>query len=186
MDHRRFLDARALQRRRPGAVRGPGRRRRRGPHGRLRQRRGAARHAGAPARRTSGAAAAASSGTRAAPAATCSACSRARLDCDHDTVLLAVEPAGPACHTGAVSCFRDDANGGAAVELAAGGRVSDAARAGLRAPPRGRRRAAARRHPRPGAGPAPQGHRLGPAVQLRQRRREHGGAQGLRGRPRRT
>ena len=37
-----------------------------------------------------------------------------RLDCDHDTVLLAVEPAGPACHTGAVSCFRDDANGGAA------------------------------------------------------------------------
>jgi phosphoribosyl-ATP pyrophosphohydrolase/phosphoribosyl-AMP cyclohydrolase len=28
-----------------------------------------------------------------------------RLDCDHDTVLLAVEPAGPACHTGARSCF---------------------------------------------------------------------------------
>jgi len=39
----------------------------------------------------------------------------ARLDCDHDTVLFAVEPAGPACHTGAVSCFRDEANGGAAV-----------------------------------------------------------------------
>ncbi len=37
----------------------------------------------------------------------------ARLDCDHDTVLLTVEPAGPACHTGAVSCFRDAANGGA-------------------------------------------------------------------------
>ena len=33
-----------------------------------------------------------------------------RLDCDHDAVLLAVEPAGPACHTGAVSCFRDDAS----------------------------------------------------------------------------
>jgi phosphoribosyl-AMP cyclohydrolase len=38
----------------------------------------------------------------------------ARLDCDHDTVLLLVEPLGPACHTGAVSCFRDEANGGAA------------------------------------------------------------------------
>jgi phosphoribosyl-AMP cyclohydrolase len=28
-----------------------------------------------------------------------------RLDCDRDTVLLQVEPAGPACHTGASSCF---------------------------------------------------------------------------------
>ena len=28
-----------------------------------------------------------------------------RLDCDSDTVLLRVHPAGPACHTGAVSCF---------------------------------------------------------------------------------
>ena len=26
-------------------------------------------------------------------------------DCDTDTLLLMVEPAGPACHTGAVSCF---------------------------------------------------------------------------------
>ena len=43
-----------------------------------------------------------------------------RLDCDHDTVLLAVEPAGPACHTGAASCFRDDANGGAATTPAGG------------------------------------------------------------------
>jgi phosphoribosyl-AMP cyclohydrolase len=40
-----------------------------------------------------------------------------RLDCDHDTVLFSVEPAGPACHTGAVSCFRDEANGGATVVL---------------------------------------------------------------------
>ncbi len=40
-----------------------------------------------------------------------------RLDCDHDTVLLEVAPAGPACHTGAVSCFRDEANDGAFVEL---------------------------------------------------------------------
>jgi phosphoribosyl-AMP cyclohydrolase / phosphoribosyl-ATP pyrophosphohydrolase len=28
-----------------------------------------------------------------------------RLDCDSDTVLLRVEPAGPACHTGERSCF---------------------------------------------------------------------------------
>ena len=41
----------------------------------------------------------------------------ARLDCDHDAVLIGVTPAGPACHTGAVSCFRDAANGGATLEL---------------------------------------------------------------------
>ncbi len=29
----------------------------------------------------------------------------ARLDCDLDAVLLRVRPAGPACHTGARSCF---------------------------------------------------------------------------------
>lgn len=28
-----------------------------------------------------------------------------RLDCDTDAVLLRVNPAGPACHTGAESCF---------------------------------------------------------------------------------
>lgn len=28
-----------------------------------------------------------------------------RLDCDQDTLLLLVEPRGPACHTGNVSCF---------------------------------------------------------------------------------
>ena len=28
-----------------------------------------------------------------------------RLDCDLDAVLLRVRPAGPACHTGAESCF---------------------------------------------------------------------------------
>ena len=26
-------------------------------------------------------------------------------DCDSDTLLIQVEPAGPACHTGEVSCF---------------------------------------------------------------------------------
>jgi phosphoribosyl-AMP cyclohydrolase len=43
-----------------------------------------------------------------------------RLDCDHDAVLLGVAPAGPACHTGAVSCFHDAANGGATLELQPG------------------------------------------------------------------
>ena len=28
-----------------------------------------------------------------------------RVDCDEDTLLLLVEPAGPACHTGEISCF---------------------------------------------------------------------------------
>jgi len=41
----------------------------------------------------------------------------ASLDCDHDAVLLTVEPAGPACHTGAVSCFRPEASGGALLEV---------------------------------------------------------------------
>jgi phosphoribosyl-ATP pyrophosphohydrolase/phosphoribosyl-AMP cyclohydrolase len=27
------------------------------------------------------------------------------VDCDGDALLVLVEPAGPACHTGAVSCF---------------------------------------------------------------------------------
>ncbi len=28
-----------------------------------------------------------------------------KIDCDADTLLILVEPAGPACHTGEVSCF---------------------------------------------------------------------------------
>jgi phosphoribosyl-AMP cyclohydrolase len=30
-----------------------------------------------------------------------------RLDCDADTVLLNVDQTGPACHTGATTCFDD-------------------------------------------------------------------------------
>jgi phosphoribosyl-AMP cyclohydrolase / phosphoribosyl-ATP pyrophosphohydrolase len=39
-----------------------------------------------------------------------------RLDCDSDALVVLVEPRGPACHTGAVSCF-----GGDAVEESAAG-----------------------------------------------------------------
>jgi phosphoribosyl-AMP cyclohydrolase len=38
-----------------------------------------------------------------------------RLDCDGDTLLLVVEQTGPACHTGAGTCFDAD------VLLGAGG-----------------------------------------------------------------
>src|SRR5690349_7292909 len=31
------------------------------------------------------------------------------LDCDRDAIVVLVNPAGPACHTGAVSCFEVDA-----------------------------------------------------------------------------
>jgi phosphoribosyl-ATP pyrophosphohydrolase/phosphoribosyl-AMP cyclohydrolase len=29
------------------------------------------------------------------------------VDCDQDTLLIFVEPVGPTCHTGAVSCFEE-------------------------------------------------------------------------------
>ncbi len=32
----------------------------------------------------------------------------ARADCDRDTLLLVVEPEGPACHTGTRTCFGDE------------------------------------------------------------------------------
>jgi phosphoribosyl-ATP pyrophosphohydrolase/phosphoribosyl-AMP cyclohydrolase len=34
-----------------------------------------------------------------------------RTDCDGDAIMLQVVPAGPACHTGRVSCFHRDADG---------------------------------------------------------------------------
>jgi len=39
-------------------------------------------------------------------------------DCDGDTVLARVVPAGPACHNGTASCFVNESNGDALTELA--------------------------------------------------------------------
>jgi phosphoribosyl-AMP cyclohydrolase / phosphoribosyl-ATP pyrophosphohydrolase len=33
-------------------------------------------------------------------------------DCDNDTLLIKVKPAGPVCHTGSVSCFSEDSSKG--------------------------------------------------------------------------
>ena len=41
-----------------------------------------------------------------------------RVDCDQDAVWLRVEPAGPACHTGARSCFYRRVEGGGLVPVA--------------------------------------------------------------------
>ena len=38
-----------------------------------------------------------------------------RVDCDRDAILLRVDPAGPACHTGARSCFFEPMRDGPAV-----------------------------------------------------------------------
>lgn len=71
---------------------------------------------------------------------------RVSLDCDGDAVLYDVEPAGPACHTGAASCFAPIAAipAGAA---APSGRPADAgsaaSRPGLRSSPEGRAAAGA-------------------------------------------
>lgn len=40
------------------------------------------------------------------------------IDCDQDAVLVLAEPAGPACHTGARSCFYRRIEGGALVRVA--------------------------------------------------------------------
>jgi phosphoribosyl-ATP pyrophosphohydrolase/phosphoribosyl-AMP cyclohydrolase len=39
-------------------------------------------------------------------------------DCDRDAILARVNPAGPACHNGTVSCFDQPANGDALTQLA--------------------------------------------------------------------
>lgn len=35
-----------------------------------------------------------------------------QLDCDLDTLLIKAEPAGPTCHTGATSCFKEETSQG--------------------------------------------------------------------------
>lgn len=39
------------------------------------------------------------------------------LDCDADTLLILVDPVGPACHTGSQTCFRDESAKGFIYEL---------------------------------------------------------------------
>jgi phosphoribosyl-ATP pyrophosphohydrolase/phosphoribosyl-AMP cyclohydrolase len=41
---------------------------------------------------------------------------RIALDCDHDTLLVEVEPMGPACHTGSYSCFGVEAGFGGTIQ----------------------------------------------------------------------
>ena len=52
-------------------------------------------------------------------------------DCDGDAVLARVEPAGPACHTGATSCFGDDALAADALAVLDATLAARAARAAL-------------------------------------------------------
>ena len=44
-------------------------------------------------------------------------------DCDKDSVLIRVDPAGPACHTGARSCFFEEVDGFAAPKTASIGAI---------------------------------------------------------------
>lgn len=51
-----------------------------------------------------------------------------RLDCDSDALVVLVEPRGPACHTGATSCFHQEVEGlqTGDAELSGGVRADDA------------------------------------------------------------
>jgi phosphoribosyl-ATP pyrophosphohydrolase/phosphoribosyl-AMP cyclohydrolase len=51
-----------------------------------------------------------------------------KVDCDNDALVLLVNPAGPACHTGATSCFHnsvEDAREGSRVNKSAANTLSD-------------------------------------------------------------
>lgn len=50
-----------------------------------------------------------------------------RVDCDGDALVVLVEPTGPACHTGARSCFHNELNDAAAENDLPHGRVEDEA-----------------------------------------------------------
>jgi len=39
------------------------------------------------------------------------------VDCDNDTILVKVDPAGPTCHTGTTSCFKEETSKGFVYEL---------------------------------------------------------------------
>lgn len=53
-----------------------------------------------------------------------------RVDCDRDTLLLVVDPAGPACHTGARTCFGDAPAAGSGVLAEVGRVIAERARTG--------------------------------------------------------
>ena len=40
-----------------------------------------------------------------------------KMDCDHDSILIFVNPKGPTCHTGATSCFKEETAKGFIYEL---------------------------------------------------------------------
>ena len=40
-----------------------------------------------------------------------------RVDCDQDALVLIVRPAGPACHTGATSCFYRELDGDSLIRI---------------------------------------------------------------------
>ena len=60
-----------------------------------------------------------------------------RNDCDHDAILLTVEPAGPACHTGARSCFFEAIQDGPPAPGETLGALEKVLRERRRAPPEG-------------------------------------------------
>ena len=45
---------------------------------------------------------------------------RILVDCDQDALILECDPAGPACHTGEISCFYRALEDGALVRIASG------------------------------------------------------------------
>lgn len=42
-----------------------------------------------------------------------------KIDCDNDTILIKVNPAGPTCHTGSTSCFKEEIAKGFVYDLEA-------------------------------------------------------------------